>query len=55
MPWDDLIRAVNKAEARAKIQGSTYLDQRCPKGKQSLKMSLNARDDQAKKTKATSP
>ena len=27
MPWDDLIRAANKAEARAKIQGSTHLDQ----------------------------
>ncbi len=53
MPWDDLIRAANKAKARAKIQGSTHLDQRCLKGKQPLKMSLNARDDQVKKTKAT--
>ncbi len=26
MPWDDLIRTANKAEARAKIQGSTHLD-----------------------------
>ncbi len=26
MPWDDLIRAANKAEARARIQGSTHLD-----------------------------
>ncbi len=26
MPWDDLIRVANKAEARAKIQGSTQLD-----------------------------
>ncbi len=33
MPWDNLIRAGNKAEARAKIQGSTHLDQRCPKEK----------------------
>ncbi len=47
MPWDDLIRAANKAEARAKIQGSTHLDQRCPKGRRPLKMSLNARDNQA--------
>ncbi len=47
MPWDDLIRAANKAEARAKIQGSTHLDQQCLKGKRPLKMSLNARDDQA--------
>ncbi len=27
MPWNDLIRAANKVEARAKIQESTYLDQ----------------------------
>ncbi len=26
MPWDNLIRAANKAEAKAKIQGSTHLD-----------------------------
>ncbi len=52
MPWDDLIRAANKAEARAKIQGSTYLDQQFPKRKRPLKMSLNTCDDQAEKTKA---
>ncbi len=40
--WDNLIRAANKAEARAKIQGSTHLDQQCPKGKRPLKMSFNA-------------
>ncbi len=55
MPWDDLIRAANKAKARDKIQGSTHLDQRCPKGKRPLKMSLNSRDDQAEKPKATAP
>ncbi len=55
MPWDDLIRAANKAEARAKIQGSTHLDQRYPKRKRPLKMSLNAHDDQAEKAKATPP
>ncbi len=55
MPWDNLIRAANKAEARAKIQESTHLDQRCPKGKRPLKMSLNSRDDQAEKVKATLP
>ncbi len=48
---DNLIRVVKKAEARAKIQESTYLDQRCPKRKRPLKMSLNALHDQAKKTK----
>ncbi len=55
MPWDDLIRIANKAEARAKIQGSIHLDQRCPKGKQPLKISLNAQDNQAGEPKATAP
>ncbi len=55
MPWDNLIRVVNKAETRAKIQMSTHQDQRCPKRKQPLKMSLNSQDNQAEKTKATIP
>ncbi len=55
MPWDDLIRAANKAEARAKIQESTHLDQRCLKRKRPLKITLNACDDQAEKTKVISP
>ncbi len=54
MPWDDLIRVANKAEVRAKIQGSIYLDQRCPKGKRSLKTSLNSRDDQSEKAQQKS-
>ncbi len=41
MPWDDLIRVANKAEARVKIQKSTHLDQQCPKEKRPLNMSLN--------------
>ncbi len=49
MPWDNLIRAANKAEARAKIQGSIHLDQQCPKGKQPLKMSLTSKDSQTDK------
>ncbi len=49
MPWNDLIRAANKAEARAKIQESIYLDQRYPKEKQPLKMSFNSRNDQTNK------
>ncbi len=52
-PWDDLIRIANKAEARAKIQESTHLDQHCLKEKRPLKMSFNTRDDQAEKPKAT--
>ncbi len=52
MPWDDLIKITNKAEAKVKIQGSTHLDQWYPKGKRLLKISLNSQDDQAKKAKA---
>ncbi len=55
LPWHDLIRATNKVEARTKIQRSTHLDQRCPKRKQPLKMSLNAWNDQAEKPKAIAP
>ncbi len=53
--WNDLIKAANKAEARAKIPGSTHLDKCCLKGKRPWKISLNTCDDQAKKTKATPP
>ncbi len=47
IPWDDLIRIANKAEARAKIQESTHLDQQSLKENRPLKISLNYRDDQA--------
>ncbi len=30
MPWDKLIKATNKAEARANIQESIHLDQQYP-------------------------
>ncbi len=49
MPWDNIIRVANNAKARAMIQGSIHPDQRCPKGNQLLKMSLNSRDDQTDK------
>ncbi len=49
MPWNDPIRATNKAEARAKIEVSIYLDQRCLKGKWPLKMSLNSKDNHTDK------
>lgn len=55
MPWDNQIRAANKFEARAKIHGSIYLDQLCPKGTIPLKMSLNSWHNQAKKIKAIYP
>ncbi len=54
MPWDDQIKIANKAEARARIQGSTHLDQQCPKGKRPLKMSPNSRDDQLEKAQQKS-
>ena len=49
MPLDDLVSAANKATGRAKIQGSTHLDQRCPRGKRPLKMSLNSWDNQTER------
>lgn len=45
MPWDNLVCAANKAEAKAKIQGITHLDQRCLKEKYPLKLSLNSRNN----------
>ncbi len=54
MSWDDLIKAVNKAEARAKIQKNTHLDQRYPKRKRPLKMSLNSRDNPFEKVQQKS-
>ncbi len=50
--WDDLVRAANKAEPKVRIQEKTHLDQQFPKRKQPLKMSLNSRDNQAKKPRA---
>ncbi len=52
MPWDDLIRVANKAEAKTKIQGSIHLDYGCSKGKRPLKMSFNSRDNQTKVSQA---
>lgn len=49
MLQDNLFNAVNKAEAWANIQESTYLNQRCLKQKQLLKMSVNFKDNQADK------
>ena len=49
MPWDDLVNTANNAEAKAKIQGSTYFAQQCLKEKQPLKMSLNSKDNQTDK------
>ncbi len=49
MPWNDLIKAANKAKGGAKIQESTHLDQRYPRGTRPLKMSLNFSDNQTDK------
>lgn len=46
---EQLVNTTNKAKARAKIQGRMYLNQRFPKKKQPLKMSLNSLDNQANK------
>lgn len=51
MTW---VSAVNKIEARAKIQGNNYLDQQYSWKKRPLKISLNSRDNQANK-KTTIP
>lgn len=42
MPSDDLVSAANRAEAKARIHSNHHLDQRCPKGKRPLKMSINS-------------
>lgn len=51
---NDLVRKVTRAEAKAKIQtaNSRELDQRCPRGKQSLKLMKKARDEQPEKATA---
>lgn len=49
MPRNNLVSTANKAKTRAKIHGNTHLDQRCPKEKRPLKISLNFWDDQADK------
>ena len=49
MPWNDLISAANKTEARARIQKNTHLNQRYPKEKRFLKKSLNSKDNQTDK------
>ena len=49
MPWNNLVSAANKAKAKAKIQENTHLDQQYFKGKWSLKMSLNSRNNHLEK------
>lgn len=52
MPSDDLVSAANRAEAKARIHSNHHLDQRCPKGKRPLKMSL-ANPPQSDQSEAT--
>ncbi len=47
--WDDLVSTGNKVKAKTKIQESTNLNQRYPKGKQPLKMRYNSWDNQPEK------
>ncbi len=56
LPWDKLVRAANKAEAKARIHKNQHLDQRCPKGKRPVKLRLKDSNEQfSKKTKAAPP
>ena len=45
MSWDDLMSAANRVEAKARIEDYRHLDQRCPKGKRPLKLSIDSRDE----------
>lgn len=53
MSWDNLVSVANKTEARTKIQGSSHLNQWCPKKKQPQEMSLNSRYNQTNKKATT--
>ncbi len=53
LPWDKLVKAANKTEAKARIHNNQHLDQRCPKGKRPLKLTLKDSNEQSsEKTKA---
>ncbi len=54
LPWDKLVKAANRAEAKARIHNNQHLDQRYPKGKRSLKLTLKDSNEQSsEKTKAS--
>ena len=49
---NNLVSAANKNKAKACFYGNTLLDQRCLKGKRPLKIRINFRNKQAKKSKS---
>ena len=54
--WDELVKAANRAKAKARIHNNELLDQRCPKGKRPLKLTLKDSNEQSsEKTKAAPP
>ena len=56
LPWDKLLKAANRTEAKARIHNNQHLDQRCPKGKRPLKLTLKDSNEQSsEKTKAAPP
>ncbi len=53
LPWDKLVKAANKAKAKARIHNNQHLDQRYPKEKRPLKLTLKDSKEQcSEKTKA---
>lgn len=55
MLWDDLIKAVNKAETKIQIQEIIYLNQRSFKKKKTFQMSLNLCNNYTEKTEIAFP
>ena len=45
LSWDDLISAANRTEAKARIKDYRHLDQRCPKERRLLKLSIDFWDE----------
>lgn len=55
LPWDELVRTANRAEAKARIHDYHHLDQRCPKGKRPLKLTLKDSNEQSPEKTKTAP
>ncbi len=56
LPWDKQVKAANRVKAKARIHNNQHLDQRCPKEKWPLKLTLKDSNEQSsEKTKAAPP
>ncbi len=56
LPWDKQVKAARTAEAKACIHNNQHLDQRCPKGKWPLKLTLkDSNEHSSEKTKTALP